>query len=98
MPEPPTMPRTALVMKLPYARTVVASFAAVTLLAALGLPRLTTEMNARDYWSNKTEIGQDLRVFEQHFPSTTTISVLLEGPPGSMKTPEAFTLISGLQT
>ena len=78
-------------------RTVVASFAAVTLLAALGLPRLTTEMNARDYWSNKTEIGQDLRVFEQHFPSTTTISVLLEGPPGSMKTPEAFTLISGLQ-
>jgi predicted RND superfamily exporter protein len=78
-------------------RTVIASFAAVALLAVIGLPRLTTEMNARDYWSDKTEIGQDLRVFERHFPSTTTISVLLDGPPGSMKTPEAFALISGLQ-
>jgi uncharacterized protein len=78
-------------------RAVVASFVGVTLLAVAGLPRLTTEMNARDYWSNKTEIGQDLRIFEQHFPSTTTISVLLEGPPGSMKTPQAFALTSGLQ-
>jgi len=78
-------------------RTVTACFAAAALLALAGLPRLTTEMNARDYWSNDTEIGQDLRVFEEHFPSTTTISVLLEGPPGSMKTPEAFALMSGLQ-
>ena len=54
---------------------VIASFVAVTLAALAGLPRLTTDMNARDYWSNKTEIGQDLRVFEAHFPATTTISV-----------------------
>src|SRR6185295_13719399 len=61
------------------------------------LPRLTTEMNARAYWSDKTEIGQDLRVFEKHFPATTTLTVFLEGEPGSMKTPEAFALMTGLQ-
>jgi uncharacterized protein len=76
---------------------VIASFAVVTLAALLGLPRLTTEMNARAYWSDKTEIGQDLRVFEKHFPATTTLTVLLEGEPGSMKTPEAYQLMSGLQ-
>src|SRR5207248_2464655 len=66
---------------------VIASFLAVSVAALLGLPRLTTEMNARAYWSDKTEIGQDLRVFEQHFPATTTLTVFLEGEPGSMKTP-----------
>jgi hypothetical protein len=78
-------------------RAVVAAFAAVVVGALAGLPRLTTDMNARAYWSDKTQIGQDIRVFEKHFPATTTISVMLEGEPGSMKSPEAFTLMSELQ-
>ena len=76
---------------------VLASFAVVTVASLLGLPRLTTEINARAYWSDKTEIGQDLRVFEKHFPATTTLTMLLEGEPGSMKTPEAYELMTGLQ-
>jgi uncharacterized protein len=76
---------------------VVAAFVVVTLVALAGTPRLTTDMNARDYWSENTEIGQDLRVFDEHFPSTTTLSILLEGEPGSMKTPEAIELMTGLQ-
>lgn len=78
-------------------RWVVASFTAAALLAFAGLPRLTTEINAHDYWSEKTHVGQDQRMFERHFPSTTTVSVLLEGPPGSMKTPEALALMNGLE-
>ncbi|MGH7896801.1 MAG: MMPL family transporter, partial [Candidatus Binatia bacterium] len=76
---------------------IVAAFVAVALVALAGLPRLTTDMNARVYWSDNTVIGQDLRVFEKHFPSTTTLSILLEGEPGSMKTPEALELASRLQ-
>jgi predicted RND superfamily exporter protein len=78
-------------------RWVIGSFVAVAVASLLGLPRLTTEINARAYWSDTTEIGQDLRVFEKHFPATTTLTVFLEGEPGSMKTPEAFELMTGLQ-
>ena len=42
-------------------------------------------------------IGRDLRVFERHFPGTTTLTILLEGPPGSMQSPEAIAVMTGLQ-
>lgn len=76
---------------------VIGAFIMVALLAAAGYPRLTTSAQARNYWSEHTVVGRDLRVFERHFPSTTTVTILLEGPPGSMRTPEAVTLMTGLQ-
>jgi len=88
-------PLEAVVVKRP--KLVVAAFAAVTIVALAVSPRLSTEMNTRKYWSEKTQIGRDLRLFEKHFPSTTTVSVLLEGAPGSMKTASALELMSGLQ-
>ncbi len=78
-------------------RLVIASFVAVIAVSLAGLPRLSTEMNARAYWSPNTQIGADIRVFQEHFPATTTISVMLEGGPGSMKSPEAFRLMTDLQ-
>jgi predicted RND superfamily exporter protein len=78
-------------------RLVLAGFIAIALLAAAGYPRLTTEINPRTYWSEQSQVGHDLRVFETHFPGTTTITVLLEGGAGSMKTPEAMTVMTGLQ-
>jgi predicted RND superfamily exporter protein len=66
-------------------------------LAAAGYPRLTTEVNTRDYWSERIPVGRDLRVFEKHFPSTTSLIILLEGAPGSMRTPQAVALMSHLQ-
>jgi hypothetical protein len=76
---------------------VVVAFLAVALLAAAGYPRLITEANTRDYWSDRIPVGRDLRVFEKHFPSTTTLTILLEGEPGSMRTPQAVALMTHLQ-
>jgi predicted RND superfamily exporter protein len=78
-------------------RRVVGCFLAIALLAAAGYPRLTTEATSRLYWSARTPVGRDLRVFERHFPSTTTVTILLEGDAGSMRTPEAIKLMTGLQ-
>ncbi|MGH7820592.1 MAG: efflux RND transporter permease subunit, partial [Candidatus Binatia bacterium] len=80
-----------------HPRRVVAAFALMALGAVAGYPRLTTELNPRVYWPEHTEIGRDLRVFDEHFPSTTTVTVLLEGEPGAMKSPEAIRTIRGLQ-
>jgi predicted RND superfamily exporter protein len=72
-------------------------FVVIAAVAILGYPRLTSDIAAKTYWSAHTRIGHDLRVFEQHFPSTTTLTILLDGPPGSMQTPEAITVMTGLQ-
>ncbi len=72
-------------------------FLVIAAAAILGYPWLTTDIDGKTYWSGRTEIGRDLRVFERHFPSTTTLTILLEGPPGSMQTPEAITVMTGLQ-
>ncbi len=78
-------------------RQVVLAFFAVAAAAVAGLPRLVTEVNARNYWSEHIQVGRDLRVFERHFPSTTTLTVLLEGAPDSMRAPQALALMHGLQ-
>ncbi|MFI5394309.1 MAG: RND family transporter [Candidatus Binatia bacterium] len=78
-------------------RWTVAAFVVIASVAAAGYPRLETEVHPRSYWSEHIPAGRDLRVFEQHFPSTTTLTVLLEGDPGAMKTPAAIELMSGLQ-
>jgi predicted RND superfamily exporter protein len=79
-----------------YPRAVVAAFCLVALAAAAGYPRLSTEFLARNYRSKATQFGQDTLVFEKHFPSTTTLTILLEGAPGSMKSPQAIRLMRGL--
>ncbi len=76
---------------------VIVAFAMIAAVAILGYPRLTTDINGKTYWSEHTEVGRDLRIFERHFPSTTTVTILLEGPPGSMQTPEAISVMTGLQ-
>lgn len=75
----------------------VAAFVAIAVVAAAGYPRLKTEVHPATYWSDRIPAGRDLRVFEKHFPSTTTLTILLEGDPGAMKTPAAIELMSGLQ-
>jgi predicted RND superfamily exporter protein len=77
-------------------RRVIVASVVVVVLAVAGLPRLRTEFVVRDYRSPRTEIGRDMPVFDEHFPDTTTLTVLLEGPPGSMQTPEAMRLMRGL--
>jgi len=75
----------------------VVGFLIIAIAAIVGYPRLTTDIDGKTYWSEHSEIGRDLRVFERHFPSTTTLTILLEGPPASMQTPEAITVMTGLQ-
>ena len=80
-----------------HPRRVVLGFLVIAAAAILGYPRLTSNIDAKTYWSENSRIGHDLRVFERHFPSTTTLTILLDGPPGSMQTPEAITVMTGLQ-
>lgn len=80
-----------------HPRGVIAAFVLVALAAAAGIPRLSTEIDARSYWPRNTPVGRDLRIFEEHFPATTTLTILLEGEPGSMKTPAAIALMTMLQ-
>jgi predicted RND superfamily exporter protein len=80
-----------------YPWRVVLGFLVVGLLAVAGYPRLVTEVNTQTYWPERIQAGHDLRVFQKHFPSTTTFTILLEGDSGSMQTPEAIELTSGLQ-
>jgi predicted RND superfamily exporter protein len=70
----------------------------VALASLAGLPRLTTDIVIREYRAGFTEVARDMEVFDEHFPSTTTLTILLEGEPGSMKTPEAMRLMRGLTT
>ncbi|HVN85154.1 MAG TPA: MMPL family transporter [Candidatus Binatia bacterium] len=76
---------------------VVLAFVLVALVAVAGYPRLMTEVNTQQYWSERTQAGHDLRVFQKHFPSTTTFTVLLEGDADVIQTPEAIELMTGLQ-
>ncbi len=80
-----------------HPRRVILGFVALALLALAGLPRLVTEVNTTTYWSERTQAGRDLRLFQQHFPGTTTLTILLDGDPGSMQTPEAMDVMTGLQ-
>ncbi len=88
-------PLNAAVRTHPY--WILAAFLSVALVSMAGYPRLTADIESRQYWSERTQVGHDLRVFEKHFPSTTTLTILLEGEPGSMKTPAALQLMTGLQ-
>lgn len=76
---------------------VVTCFVALALFAVAGYPRLTTEVTMETFWSEHTPAGRDLRVFWHHFPSTTTLTILLTGESGQMQTPEAIALMTGLQ-
>jgi predicted RND superfamily exporter protein len=78
-------------------RRAVLGFLVIAVVAILGYPRLTSDIDARTYWSEDSRIGRDLRIFERHFPGTTTLTILLDGPPGSMQTPEAIAVMTGLQ-
>ncbi len=78
-------------------RAVIGCFVAVALAGLAGYPRLSTETNVLRYWPEDTRVGHDLRVFATHFPSTTSLSVLLEGEPGAMQSPEAIRLMMGIQ-
>ncbi len=80
-----------------HPRRVVLGFLVIAAAAIMGYPRLTSNIDAKTYWSDNTPIGHDLRVFERHFPSTTSLTILLDGPPGSMQTPEAISVMTGLQ-
>ncbi|MGH7819985.1 MAG: MMPL family transporter, partial [Candidatus Binatia bacterium] len=58
---------------------------------------LETDVDVARYWPDDTPVGRHLSVFRRHFPATTTLTILLEGEPGSMKTPEAMRVMAGLQ-
>jgi len=79
-----------------HPRRVLAVFILIAIAATAGYPRLSTDFVLRDYRSQRTQLGRDAALFEKHFPGTTTLTILLEGAPGSMQTPEAVHLMRGL--
>lgn len=80
-----------------HPRRVGLALVSLVALGALGYPRLVIESDIRTYWSEDTQVGRELRLFDRYFPGTTTLTVLLTGKPGSMRTPEAIHLMAGLE-
>ncbi len=77
-------------------RAVAGAFGLVALLAVAGYPRLSTEFIPSAYPSKKVQAGKDLLFFQKHYPATKSLTILLEGEPGSMKGLEAVRLMRGL--
>ncbi len=80
-----------------YPRRVALGLLALVAMAALGYPRLALESDIRTYWPERMDVGRDLRLFDRYFPRATTLTVLISGEPGSMRTPEAIRLMAGLE-
>lgn len=72
-------------------------FLVLLLTSLLPIPKLRTDVDVYSYWPETSEIGRTLRIFEEHFPGTTPITILIEGKPGSMKTSEALVLMRRIQ-
>lgn len=77
-------------------RHVAGAFALVAAVAVAGYPRLSTEFLPSAYPSKKTQTGKDILFFQKHYRATQTLTILLEGEPGSMKSVEAVGLMQGL--
>jgi len=66
-------------------------------LAAVGLLFLRTYGSTREYMPTRSMARRHLEEIERHFPGTVTMTLLWEGPPGSVRTTGVLRHVAGLQ-
>ncbi|HJR59800.1 MAG TPA: DUF1302 family protein [Vicinamibacterales bacterium] len=65
--------------------------------AALGILRLKVDTNHINFFADSHPLGQSARVIDQELSGVYSFQLMLEGPPESLKTPDALQRMDRLQ-
>jgi predicted RND superfamily exporter protein len=80
-----------------YPRRVVALSLMVGMLAALGMLRLRVDTNHINFFKSGHPISQSAAVIDEELAGVYSFQIMLEGPPESLKTPDALHRIDRLE-
>jgi predicted RND superfamily exporter protein len=69
-------------------RRVLAATLALGVAASFGIARLRVDTNHINFFSERHPLGQSARVIDEQLSGIYSYQILLEGPPGSLGTPE----------
>src|SRR5262245_58451579 len=72
-----------------YARPVLAVGFVLTVLAAIGVSRLRVDTNHINFFSPRHPLGESAAVIDTRLGGIYTFQILLEGPPESIRQPDA---------
>jgi hypothetical protein len=76
---------------------VFASCVAVGLVAALGMMRLRVDTNHINFFSGGHPLSESAAVIDSQLAGVYSFQIMLEGPPDSLKTPDALRRMEALQ-
>jgi predicted RND superfamily exporter protein len=79
-----------------YPRRVLALSLMIGMLAALGILRLRVDTNHINFFKGGHPISQSAAVIDQELAGVYSFQIMLEGPPDSLKTPDALHRIDRL--
>jgi uncharacterized protein len=80
-----------------HPKRVLAASLAVGILAALGMLRLRVDTNHINFFSASHPLSQSAAVIDSQLSGVYSFQILLEGPPDSLKTPDALQRMDRLQ-
>ena len=76
---------------------VLAVTIALSIVAALGILRLRVDTNHISFFSARHPLGQSAAVIDKELGGVYSFQIMLEGPPESLKTPDALQRMDRLQ-
>lgn len=80
----------------PGRRVIVGLAAVVLVVSVAGAAQIRSWTSLREYFLAGSRSRQDLQMLEPHFPGTNTMTILVEGAPGSAQSPEVVRFLDGL--
>ena len=80
----------------PGRRIIAGVAAAVLIVSVAGAVHIRSWASLREYFLRDSRSRLDLEVLEPHFPGTNTMTVLIEGAPGAVQSPEVIGFLDGL--
>jgi predicted RND superfamily exporter protein len=73
-----------------HARPVLACALAAAVVATAGISRLRVDTNHINFFSERHPLHRSAEIIDRHLSGIYSFNILLEGPPDSMKTPDAL--------
>jgi predicted RND superfamily exporter protein len=80
-----------------HPRRVLAVSLGVSVVAALGILKLRVDTNHISFFSASHPLGQSAAVIDKELAGVYSFQIMLEGPPDSLKTPDALQRLDRLQ-
>jgi uncharacterized protein len=80
-----------------HPKRVLAVSAAIAVIAALGMFRLRVDTNHINFFSPQHPLSQSARVIDHKLSGVYSYNIMLEGPPDSLKTPDALQRLDRLE-